>query len=173
MLRVLVVVVAAVTAQLAAAVTACAEDRPSAGWSVVRQVVFDPTTYSPAIVSHAAERLDWKSSQVFFAHGYVEHTPQFTVSGRADDIPIGYAAGNRVILGNTLKDLGSSALNNAGVAIVEQLLLNRYPNHPKLIRALGWVQRISFAVGLATVQSANHFRQWRQNERLARELGYQ
>jgi hypothetical protein len=37
---------------------------------------------------------------------------------------------------------------------------------------MGWIERISFAVSLGTVQSSKHFRQWRENERLARELGY-
>ena len=138
--------------------------RPST--SIFRQVVFDPTTFGPAITSYTAERLDWKSSQVFFHHGYVEHNPQFTVSGFADDVPLGYAAGNRVILKNAMQDLGASLINNVVARIVERTLVRRHPNREKLIRTIGWIERISFAVSLATVQSANHFRQWRENERL-------
>jgi hypothetical protein len=172
MRRICLIAVAAIACQPIAAAAAYAQDRASIAWSVARQITFDPTTYAPAIISHTAERLDWKSSQVFFQHGYVERNPQFTISGRPDDVPIGYGAGNRIILGNALKDLGSSAINNAGVAVVERLLLARFPNHPKLIRRLGWAERIAFAASLASVQSATHFRQWRENERLARELGY-
>jgi hypothetical protein len=149
-----------------------ADDWPSAAKSVFLQVVSDPTTFAPALTSYTAERLDWDSSQVFFAHGYVESNPQFTVSGFRDDTPISYGAGKRVILHNALGDLTASAINNVGVAIVERALLARHPRRQKLIRTLGWVERISFAVTLASVQSAAHFRQWRQNVRLAHELGY-
>jgi hypothetical protein len=150
---------------------ALAEDE-SAAWSVFRQVVFDPTTYAPAITSYTAERLDWKSSQVFFQHGYLEQNPQFTVTGRPDDFPIGYGAGNQQILENALKDLGASAINNTTSRVIERMLMDRYPGRRTLIRTIGWIERISFAVALATVQSSEHFRQWRENGRLARELGY-
>jgi hypothetical protein len=165
-------IVFALACVLATAGAARAQEPRSTAWSVIGQVMLDPTTYAPAAISYSAERLDWKSSQVFFAHGYVEHNPQFTISGRPDDVAIGYGAGKRVILGNAMRDLGASALNNAATRVTERLLLARFPRHPKLIRTLGWVERISFAATLATVQSARHFRQWRENERLARELGY-
>jgi hypothetical protein len=155
-----------------ASTPAHADDWPSPAASILRQVVFDPTTFAPAITSYTAERLDWKSSQLFFQHGYVEHNPQFTISGFPDDVPIGYAAGKRVILRNSLKDLTSSAINNVLARIVERALVARHPGREKLIRTLGWVERISFAASLATVQSARHFRQWRENQRLARDLGY-
>jgi hypothetical protein len=157
---------------LMGAAPARAADWPSAVESVFKQVVFDPTTYSPAITSYTAERLDWKSSQIFFEHGYVEHNPQFTISGFPDDIPVGYDAGKRIILRNALGDLGTSLIHNTAVRIIERELLERHPERQKLIRAIGWIERISFAVTLASIQSANHFRQWRKNEQLARELGY-
>jgi hypothetical protein len=109
---------------------------------------------------------------VFFQYGYVEHNPQFTVSGFADDVPISNAAGKRVILKNSLQDLGASLIDNVVARIVERELVLRHPRREKLIRTIGWIERITFAVSLASVQSANHFRQWRENERLARDLGY-
>ena len=151
---------------------ASAQDWPPPAWDVFKQVVFDPTTYVPAAVSFTAERLDWKSSQVFFQHGYVEHNPQFTMSGLPDDVPISYGAGNRRITANALTDLAASAMNNVSNRVVERVLIARFPKRQKLIRVLGWIERISYAASLATVQSANNFRQWRENERLARELGY-
>ena len=152
---------------------AAAQDWPGPVSDVFRQVVFDPTTYAPAVVSFTAERLDWKSSQVFFQHGYVEHNPQFTISGRPDDLPISYGAGNRRITANALGDLAASVINNVSCRVVERVLIARFPKRRGLVRALGWVERISFAASLATIQSSRHFRQWRENERLAGELGYQ
>lgn len=152
---------------------ASAQDWPGPVSDVFRQVVLDPTTYAPAAVSFTAYRLDWKSSQVFFQHGYVEHNPQFTISGRPDDTPISYGAGTRRITANALADLTASAMNNVSSRVVERVLIARFPKRQKLIRALGWVERISFAASLATIQSSRHFRQWRENERLARELRYQ
>ena len=109
---------------------------------------------------------------MFFQHGQLERNPQFTVSGFPDDVPISYAAGKRVIFRNSLEDLGASLINNVAARIVERTLVQRHPRREKLIRTLGWIERISFAVSLASVQSANHFRQWRENERLARDIGY-
>jgi hypothetical protein len=149
-----------------------AQEPPSPIWAVVRQVAADPTTYAPAAVSFTAERLDWASSQAFFERGYVEQNPQFTISGQPGDIPLGYGAGNRVIARNALADLGSSALNNATCRVVEQMLLTRHPHRHKMIRTLGWIERISFAATLAFVQSSKHFEQWRHNTQVARELGY-
>jgi len=152
--------------------SAQADDWPSPAESIVKQVMLDPTTLAPALTSYTAERLDWKSSQVFFAHGYLEHNAQFTISGLVDDVPVRYAAGKRIILKNALEDLSASLVNNVVARLVERSLARRYPRREKLIRTIGWIERISFAVSLATVQSASHFRQWRENDRLARELGY-
>jgi hypothetical protein len=157
---------------LSQALPASGQDWPGPVSDVFKQVVLDPTTYAPAALSFTAERLDWKSSQVFFQHGYVEHNPEFTISRRPDDVPIGYGAGNRRITANALADLAASAMNNVSSRVVERLLIARFPQRQKMIRALGWIERIAFAASLATIQSSNHFRQWRKNERLARELGY-
>jgi hypothetical protein len=149
-----------------------AHDWPSAAASIFTEVVADPTTFGPAITSYTAERLDWKTSQVFFQHGYLEHNAQFTVSGFADDVPVGYAAGKTIILNDSLADLGSSLVNNVTARIVERTLVARYPKREKFIRTIGWIERISFAISLASVQSAGHFQQWRKNVDRARELGY-
>ena len=66
--------------------------------ALVKSVLFDPTSYVPAIVAWESTRLDWQSSQVFFQHGFLEQNPRFTVSGRANDSAVGYAAGNRLIV---------------------------------------------------------------------------
>ena len=145
---------------------------PSPVWTVVKQVAVDPTTYAPAVISFTAERLDWASSQVFFKHGYTEQNPQFTISGRPNDLPLHYSAGNHVIAMNALADLRSSVLNNLTSRVVEQVLLTRYPHRKKSIRTRGWIERISFGAALAYTQSSRHFEQWRHNTQVARELGY-
>jgi len=172
MLRGLRTTVAALILLAMAPTVARADDWPSAAESIFTQVVFDPTTFAPAITSYTAERLDWKSSQVFFQNGHLEHNPQFTLSGLADDVPVSYVAGKRIIAKNSLEDLGASLINNVVARVVERSLVLRHPKREKLIRTIGWIERISFAIGLGSVQSANHFRQWRENERLAREMGY-
>jgi hypothetical protein len=113
-----------------------ADDWPSAARSVFVQLVTDPTTFAPAITSYTAERLDWNSSQVCFVQKFVERNPQFTISGLPNDVPIGYAAGQRVILRNSLEDPGASLINNMTAAIIERTLLARHPRREKLIRRL-------------------------------------
>ena len=149
-----------------------AQTPESGAWLVFRQVVLDPTTYAPAVVSYTAERLDWSSSQVFFDRGYVEQNSQFTISGFPSDLPLSYSAGKGVITTNALADLGSSVVNNVTTRVIERVLLKRYPEKKTLIRTLGWIERISFAATLASRQSAGHFHQWRRNIRLAGELGF-
>jgi hypothetical protein len=170
--RASLVVILASAVLLALSSPAGAQDRTSIARAILREVAFDPTTYAAATISFEAERLDWRSSQIFFAHGFVEHNPQFTVSGLPDDLPLGYAAGNRQIVTDALMDLGTSVENNVIDRIIERILIERYPRRRKLFRTLGWIERISFASTLATTQSAGHFRQWRENERRTRELGY-
>src|SRR5687767_886851 len=66
-------------------------------WDVAKKVLVDPTTYAPAVISFAAMRWDWRTSQVLFDRGWIEGNPQFTVSGRPNDVPMSYAEGNRLI----------------------------------------------------------------------------
>jgi len=140
---------------------------------VVKRVVFDPTTYAPAIVTAEAMHLDWRSSQVFFQHGWVEHNAQFTVSGRPDDIAIGYTDGKRVIVKDAFMNLQVSLLNNVSERVFEGLLMTRYPHHRTLLRTVGWIERITMASYRTYSQSAGHFRQWQANERRAQQLGYE
>jgi hypothetical protein len=138
---------------------------------VARRVAFDPTTYAPTIVVHTGRQLDWESSQTFFRIGYLEQNPRFTVSGLPADTPVSYAVGNRRIARDALGVLGRSAANNAVCAFVERALIARAPRHRRLIRTVGWIERVSFGSYWAYKLSHRNFEQWRANERLARELG--
>src|SRR5688500_16398291 len=84
------------------------ESRPFA-WDVARAVLIDPTTYAPALISPEAIRQDWKTSQILFANGWVEQNPPYTVSGRANDLPVSYEAGTRRIRGAALSVPRTSA----------------------------------------------------------------
>lgn len=143
------------------------EPRPMA-WDVARAVLIDPTTYAPALIAHEAMTRDWKTSQVLFAHGWVERNPRFTISGRPNDVPISYAAGNGIIHREALKMFQYSALNNAAVGVGERLLASRYPSRKKLIRTVAWIERIGYASFVAYRNSADHFRQAAENRRVAR-----
>ena len=149
-----------------------AQERGSFLRDVVREVVLDPTTCAPAIVAWEATRLDWRSSQIFFENGWSERNPRFTVSGRADDTAIGYAAGNRKIFTDAVANLQLSLINNIPERVLERLLIQRYPHHRKLFRAIGWIERSAVASYWAYRLSAGHFRQWQANERRAKRLGY-
>lgn len=146
-------------------------DRSRFASDVVKRVVFDPTTYAPAVVAWTATRLDWKSSQVFFQNGFVEDNARFTISGRPTDIPITYTAGNRKILGDAIANLQISVINNVSGPVIERLLTRRFPNHRKIVRAIGWVERSSMGAYLSYRLAGGHFRQWQDNKRNGRELG--
>jgi hypothetical protein len=157
---------------VASSVSAQDQDRASFVPDVVKKVIVDPTTYAPAVVAWGATRLDWQSSQIFFRNGMVEHNPRFTVSGRRDDSAIGYAAGNRQILTDAIANLRLSVVNNVSARVIERLLMPRYPNHRKLLRTIGWIERSAMASYWSYRLSADHFRQWQENQRRARQLGY-
>jgi hypothetical protein len=158
-------------AMLASSVSAQDSRRTSFASDLVKQVFLDPTTYAPTILAWEATRLDWQSSQVFFKHGWLESNPRFTISGRSEDTAIGYAAGNRQILRDSLSNLQLSLANNLSERITERLLVPRYPAHRKLIRAIGWIERGAIASYLSYQLSAGHFRQWQANETRAQQLG--
>ena len=166
---------AAVLLLLASPIPAAAQSEISAGQfigDVLRDVATDPTTYAPAGVSYAATRLDWNSSQPLLTHGYLEHNPRYTASGVPDQPAISYGAGNRLILNDTLKNLGTSALHNAAEQAFEHALIGRHPGHAKLIRFIGWTERLTFASLFAYQLSDEHVRQWRTNRRLVIRLGF-
>jgi len=150
--------------------SASAQEQTSLAWDVTKSVLLDPTTYVPAAASYGSQRLDWTSSQPLFRAGWLEQNPRFTISGRANDLPISYRAGNARILTRSLEHLQWSVLNNAAVGVVDRVLTDRYPNHRKLIRVLSWVERISFASYTAYLSSINYFEQAQENARAARRL---
>ena len=164
--------IAAVLGLLPAAVSAQGEGRRPFAWDVARAVLIDPTTYAPALISYEAVRHDWKTSQVLFAHGWLEQNPRFTVSGRPNDVPVSYDEGTRRIHTATLVVIQYSVLNNVSVGVAERLLIKRYPERKTLIRTMSWIERIAFASILAYNNSADHLRQASTNRRLAREYGY-
>ena len=155
----------------ASALAQAEESRPFA-WSVARATLIDPTTYAPALISYRAIQQDWKTSQVLFANGWFEQNPRYTVSGKANDIPVSYNEGTRRIRGAALTMLRDSTVNNVSAGVVERLLIARYPHRKTLIRALSWAERIAFASLSTYRNSADHIRQASTNRRLARDYGY-
>ena len=79
-----------------------------------------------------------------------------------------YAVGNRRIARDTVGLLGWSVANNAASAVIERALISRAPRHRRLIRTLGWIERVSFASYWSYRRSVRHWEQWRINEDLAR-----
>ena len=148
------------------------EDDSSFFWDVTKRVVFDPTTYAPATLSYTSMKLDWASSQVLFRHGWVEENRRFTVSGRANDVPISFAEGNRKIRQMALLHLQESIINNVAANVFERVLSQKYPQHRKLFKTLSWIERIAFASYVSYMASANHFRQTQRNRELALQYGY-
>ena len=147
------------------------QERPSAAWDVTKRVVLDPTTYAPAILGYDATMRDWNSSQPFFRYGFVERNSRFTITGLPNDVAVGYEDGRHRILADAFANLQMSLVNNATDAIVERVLIQRYPEHRTLFRTLGWVEKISFASFMSYRLSADHYRQWQQNEQASRQLG--
>jgi hypothetical protein len=143
---------------------------PAFASAVAARVLFAPSTYAPAAIWYSAAELDWSSSQPLFRGGYVEKNARFTVTGTAFSTPIGYAAGRRKNAASALRILGVSAGHNLASAVLEQWLYRRWPDHPRAIRTLLWVERIAFAAWQSYDLSSGHFRQWQRNERMYRAL---
>ena len=156
--------------------SAIAQDRestsPSFVSSVLKGVALDPTTYAPALITYNATLGDWNSSQVFFAHGFIEGNSRFTVSGFANDFPVSYDEGANRILVDAFGNLRRSLVNNVSSRIVEHFLLKRFPNHPRAVKTLGWIQRTAIASYTTYIWSEPHWHQWRTNNRMAQQLGY-
>jgi hypothetical protein len=152
--------------------SAQAQEHGSAVSEVFKSAVRDPLVYAPAVVKYGSMRLDWISSQTFFQHGFVERNARYTVSGRSGDTAISYDAGNRKIAVDSLKVLAQSMSANVAERGIERMLSPRFVNHQKLLRVAGQAGRIATASYLMYLSSMPHFQQWRQNERLARQLGY-
>lgn len=138
---------------------------------VAKHVVLDPTTYVPAILGYDSTMRDWNSSQPFFRNGFVEHNPQFTASGLPNDTALSYDAGRKLILSDFVTNLEVSIANNVVDSMFERALIDKYPNHRKLVRAIGWIEKGAFASLVSYRLSASHYQQWQQNERMATQLG--
>jgi hypothetical protein len=132
----------------------------------------DPTTYIPAGLLYVSSRLDWDSSQPFFERGDTEENPRFTISGLPHDTPVSYGAGNRRILSDALNVASLSFANNTIDQFTTRLLTARAPEHQKLWRTLGWIERTIVASSLSYTLSIRHFEQWQENEQRAAQLGY-
>ncbi len=141
-------------------------------WDVTKSVVLDPTTYAPAVVSYTSLKMDWNSSQPLFRNGWLEQNHRFTLSGRANDLPVSVGEGNSRIRKMALMHLQESVVNNVAANIFERVLANRYPQHRKLFKVLSWAERIAFASYVSYVASANHFKQAERNRQLALQYGY-
>lgn len=148
------------------------DDSGNATLQVVSRVALDPTTYAPTVFAYQATMRDWQTSQVFFQHGFHERNARFTISGLPDDVPVSYAEGRHRIFKDAMLTLGTSAAENAIGRTVERYLLSRFPNHKRLVKTVGWVQRASLASYWSYRLSVQHYRQTQYNLELARELGY-
>jgi hypothetical protein len=149
------------------------EGRSNVVLSLTKAVLFDPTTYAPAALSYTSQRMDWKTSQVLFNAGWVEHNARFTVTGRPDGTPVSFAAGNRQIRRDALAHLQESVVNNLTTQIFERVLAQKYPEHRKLFKTLGWVERITFSSYVGYIASVGHFNQVQKNQAMARQFGLQ
>ena len=159
---------------LGLAATAVAQEAPRvSAMGVLKQVAFDPTTYAPAVLEYDATMRDWNTSQIFFARGFREHNERFTVSGRPNDHPVTYEEGRRLILRDVLVTLQTSAVNNVSGRIIERFLSGHYPHHRRMVKTVGWIERVAVASYLSYRLSAAHYRQARDNDRRATALGFQ
>lgn len=141
-------------------------------WDVTKAVVLDPTTYAPATLSYTSMKLDWNTSQPLFRNGWVEQNHRFTMSGRANDVPVSFVDGNKQIRKMALMHLQESIVNNAAANIFERVLANKYPKHRTLFKILSWTERIAFASYMSYYASAQHFKQAERNRQLALQFGY-
>lgn len=155
------------------AVSAQDNGRSNAVVDLTKAVLLDPTTYAPAALSYTSQRMDWKTSQVLFQAGWLEHNSRYTVSGRPDGTPIGFEAGNRQIRRAAIAHLQESLVNNLTTQIFQRSLTQKYPQHRKLFKTLSWVERISFSSYVGYLASVDHFKQVQRNQELAREYGIQ
>ena len=166
-----VLLVVAIVVVVPAAAFAQEEHRSSFAASTFKGVIFDPTTYAPALIAYDATMRDWNSSQPLFRSGYVELNERFTVSGLPRDVPVSYQIGNRRIVGDAFANLGMSVVNNVADRVFERILTDRFPTHRKVVRTLGWIERSAFASYMSYQLSAAHYRQASTNVRLAEQLG--
>jgi hypothetical protein len=152
--------------------TVSAQEQPSLLGGTVKRVIFDPTTYAPAIIAYDGTMRDWSTSQPFFRNGYVERNERFTLTGRPNDMPVSYEVGRNRILNDALLTLQMSIVNNVADQLFERALITRYPEHRKLVRVLGWIERGAFASYMSYQLSAKHYRQAAANAQRAQQMGF-
>lgn len=162
----------ALSVLLAAPSVTAQEQPPSAVADTFKKALLDPTTYAPAVIVYDATMRDWNSSQPFFQRGYLERNGRYTISGRPNDIPLGYSAGRRQILWDAFLNAQVSLANNVAARTFERKLKDRFPNHRKLITVLSWAERIGFASFMSYRLSEGHYRQASENRRHAEQLGF-
>jgi hypothetical protein len=144
----------------------------SAAGSIFKRVVFDPTTYAPAVIAYDATMRDWNTSQPFFRNGYFERNERFTLSGLPNDRPVSYDVGRQRILSDAFVNLQLSLANNVADQMFERMLFDRFPTHGKLVRTLGWIERGAFASYISYRQSSAHYRQAAANLAYAQQMGF-
>jgi hypothetical protein len=144
----------------------------SAVADVIKGVFFDPTTYAPALISYDATMRDWNTSQPFFQNGYVERNARFTLTGLSNDHPVSYTVGQNQIMKDALTTFGMSVVQNTTSRVVERALLAKYPNHRKVVKTVGWIQRIGLASLMTYQLSAPHYHQAGYNAQQSRALGF-
>ena len=152
--------------------TVSAQEPPSPIGDTVKRVILDPTTYAPAIIAYDATMRDWNTSQAFFNHGYMEHNERFTLTGRPNDFPVSYGVGQRRIFTDALVNLQMSVVNNVADQLFERMLLARFPEHRKLVRTLGWIERSTFASYMSYQLAAQHYQQASMNVQRAQQMGF-
>lgn len=145
---------------------------PSLAVKSATRALLDPTTYAPAGMLYVSSRLDWDSSQTFFQHGDIEENPRYTVNGLPHDAPLSYGAGNRQLLTDALSVASLSFVNNTVDQFTTSLLIAHAPEHQKLWKTLGWIERTVVASSLSYVLSVRHFQQWQENKQVAAQRGY-
>ncbi|HKB11153.1 MAG TPA: hypothetical protein VKD69_10875 [Vicinamibacterales bacterium] len=138
----------------------------------MKKVVLDPTTYAPAIIAYDATMRDWNTSQPFFRHGYMEHNERFTLTGLPNDVPVSYDVGRNRILTDALLNLQMSVVHNVADRLFERMLMEKFPEHRKLVRVLGWVERGAFASYMSYQLSGQHYRQAAANTQRAQQMGF-
>jgi len=132
----------------------------------IKATLLDPTTVAPAIVTYDGTMRDWKTSQPFFAHGFVEMNARFTRSGRPGDVAVSYEVGKQQILRDSLNVLAVSAVHNFSTQLIEQALRNRFPEHARAVTIFGWIERAAVASVMTYELAGPHYTQWRMNQQM-------
>ncbi len=138
---------------------------------VAKDVLVDPTTYGPLGASLLGKKLDWDTSQIFFEHGHGEMNPNYAVNGPGSKA-VSYATGNRKLVVESLLNFQLSIGNNAVTSAAERLLLMKYPEHRKLVKTIGWIEKVAANGYIGYYFSHLNFHQWQANKDRARQLGY-